>query len=147
MHKKSIIISIILLAILIGGWYGYSEYNRKVKNLSSVTADFNLSGNQLLSEFEANEPSANQKYLGKIVAVSEVLRSVEVNDNGNYFLILGPENSMSSIRCSMDSTMHEEVKSLVNASVVRIKGVCTGFNSDELLGSDIILNRCVIELN
>jgi hypothetical protein len=30
---------------------------------------------------------------------------------------------------------------------VKIKGNCTGYNEDELLGLDVIVNRCVIEGN
>jgi hypothetical protein len=30
---------------------------------------------------------------------------------------------------------------------IKIKGNCTGYNEDELLGLDVIINRCVIEGN
>jgi hypothetical protein len=30
---------------------------------------------------------------------------------------------------------------------VVVKGNCTGYNEDELLGLDVIVNRCVIEEN
>jgi hypothetical protein len=44
--------------------------------------------------------------------------------------------------------MHnEETENLVSGSKVTVKGVCTGFNADELLGSDVILNRCSIKNN
>ena len=145
MRKKLIIISAILLAILAGGWYAYSEYTRKVKSLSRVSADFAVKSDELLTEFETNEAQSNQKYLGKIISVTGRLRSVEDNGSGSYFLILGSENSISSIRCSMDSTVKDGVKKLIAGSIIKVKGACTGYTSDELLGSDIILNRCVIE--
>jgi hypothetical protein len=30
---------------------------------------------------------------------------------------------------------------------VKVKGNCTGYNEDELLGLDVIMNRCIIEEN
>jgi len=70
---------------------------------------------------------------------------VEKNGNGFYTVILGEEFLMSSVRCSMDSLHQMDVASLTTGTLVTMKGNCSGFNRDELLGSDVILNRCVIE--
>ena len=69
---------------------------------------------------------------------------MEKDESGHYTLILGEEGSMSSVRCSMDSTHQQAADELQINTEVIIKGACTGFNADQLLGSDVILNRCVI---
>ncbi len=144
MKKKTIIISVILLALLVGGWYGYNEYTRKVKSLDKVKADYSMNDLELIRAFEQNESSSNDKYLGKIISVTGNLKKVESNDVGNLFLVLGKEGSLSTVRCSMDSSLQDEARMLKPGNSVTVKGACTGFTSDELLGSDVILNRCVL---
>ena len=52
---------------------------------------------------------------------------------------------MSSVRFSMDSIHNAQAASLVKGTKAVLKGICTGYNADEMLGSDLILNRAVIE--
>jgi hypothetical protein len=143
MKRKKIIITAILVAVTCGAWYGYSEYTRKVKDLSKVKPDEEMTAQQLISFFENDELTANQKYLDKIIAVRGRVKAVEKNGRGHYSVILGQPGSMSSVRCSMDSLHQNAVVNLSEGSTITVKGACTGFNSDELLGSDVILNRCV----
>jgi hypothetical protein len=145
MKKRTIILSVIGFALVGGGWYAYSEFTRKVKDLSKVQADLQLSSTTLISAFEANEQKANADYLDKVIAVNGPVRSVEKNDQGHYTVILGLDGELSSVRCSMDSVHQADVASLSEGSVVTMKGACTGFNADELLGSDVILNRAVLQ--
>lgn len=145
MNRKKIFIITIAVAIIGGGWYGYAEYNRKVKNLGNVKAELYISTVDLIHAFEKNETGANKLYLDKIIAVTGMVKAVEKNNNGHYSVVLGEGTDMASVRCSMDSSHVSAVLSLTNGSRVTIKGACTGFNADELLGSDVILNRCVLE--
>lgn len=145
MKKKKIILLIIAVAIFGGGWYAYSEYNRKVKDLSKVSADMQLKMADLVSEFEKDEIGANALYLDKVIAVNGTLKAIEKDEANNYSLVLGDENSMASVRCSMDGDHQKKVEGLITGAKVTVKGACTGFNADELLGSDVILNRCVIQ--
>jgi hypothetical protein len=43
----------------------------------------------------------------------------------------------------MDSASVKQAVNLQAGTNVIVKGVCTGFNADELVGSDVVLNRCV----
>jgi hypothetical protein len=54
---------------------------------------------------------------------------------------------MSAVRCAMDTLFTNELMTLKKDQTITIKGMFTGFQKDDtgLLGSDIILNRCVIE--
>ena len=142
--KKLIILSILVFGLLGGGWYAYSEFTRKVKDLSRVSADLEMKSSDLIAAFEKNESLANENYLDKVIAVQGRVRSVEKNVQGHYSVILGEEGSLSSVRCSMDSSHQQEVADIPTGSVITIKGACTGFNADELLGSDVILNRSVV---
>ena len=57
---------ILLLAIL-GGGYGYLQYNKGHKETSGVEADISISPQDLLQAFETDESAANLKYLDKII--------------------------------------------------------------------------------
>ncbi|MBL7740036.1 MAG: hypothetical protein JNK14_12535 [Chitinophagaceae bacterium] len=145
MKKRKIILLTIAVAILCGAWYGYREYTRKVTDLSHVKAQARIGTEDLISSFEMNEKTANEMYLGKVIAVKGSIKSIEKDDKGYYSVILGDASSMSSVRCSMDMDHQAEITTLAAGTSITVKGACTGFTADELLGSDVILNRCVIE--
>jgi hypothetical protein len=143
--KLKIVLAIVAVLMLGGGFYAYSEFTRKVKDLTHVKAGVHMDAAGLITAFETNEARGNEQYLDKIIAVKGKVKTVEKNGNGYFTVILGDENSMSSVRCSMDSVHQQDVAALSAGTVITMKGACTGFNKDELLGSDVILNRCVVE--
>lgn len=145
MSRKRIIGSIILLVVAGGSFYAYKQYSRKNKDLSNVKADIKLTAATLIREYEASDSVSNEKYLGKILEVTGNLRNVEKDGSAYYTVVLGDTTNMSSIRCSMDTTHQQDAAGLEPNSSIVVRGACTGFIRDELgLGSDIILNRCVI---
>jgi len=141
------IIPVIAAAIIVGAWFVYSAYSRKVKDLANVSAQIKMHSSELIAAFERNETQANTELLDKIIAVHGNVKEIEKNDHGHYTIVLGDTARLSSVRCSMDSTHIKEITGLKEGSAVTVKGACTGFNADELLGSDVILNRCVIVKN
>lgn len=147
MKKKKIrmALAILALAVLCGGWYAYHEFTRKVKDLKYVKASVRLEAPELIRAFEQDEAGSNSRYLDKIIAVQGVVRSVETSERNHITVVLGAANNLSSVRCSMDSSHQSELAPLTAGSPVTLKGACAGFNSDELLGSDVLLNRCVTE--
>lgn len=137
-----------LLFIVVAGsgiWQGLKEYNRTNKDFLDVKADVKISAADLIHEYETNDSIANGKYLGKIVEVTGNMKKIDKDDSGNYTLVLGDTSSLSSVRCSMDTTHQKDAADLIISSSITLRGSCTGFNKDELgLGSDVILNRCVL---
>ena len=59
--------------------------------------------------------------------------------------MLGDTASMSSVRCSIDSVHSSEATKVQQGSIIAVKGICSGFNADEMLGSDVILVRSVVD--
>lgn len=145
MKKKRIIAGVLIMALIGGAWFGYGEYSRKVKDLADVDAQLTMSSVELIAAFEKEEATANAQFLDKIIAVNGNVKQIEKNDRGHITVVLGNAGSMASVRCSMDSVHVKDMAGLKEGSFVTVKGACTGFNSDELLGADVILNRCVIE--
>lgn len=145
MKKRRIIPGVIFVAMIGGAWFGYGEYSRKVKDLQEVDAQIKLKTNEIIAAFEKDEKNANAYYLDKVIAVTGNVKSVEKSDQGYYTVVLGDAGSMSSVRCSMDSVHVKEINGVSEGKIITVKGACTGFNADELLGSDVILNRCVVD--
>ncbi len=142
--RTKLFITIGIIA-LTGVIYGYQEYTRKNKDYLYADADFTISAKDFIREFEENENAANEKFLDKIIAVNDTIKDIIKDDEGFYTLMIGEKNKTSSVRCSMDPNHQTEVELLRMGNIITIKGACTGYNQDELLGSDVILNHCVIE--
>jgi len=133
-----------LLVIIVAGWYVLKEYNRTHADTSSLRPDFSVVAKDLVKEFTVNEQASNKKYWDKVVEVNGMVKEISHDENGIYNLALGDTSELSSVRCSIDSLHSKEATSIEKGAIVTMKGVCTGFNADELLGSDVILVRCVL---
>ena len=138
------LVPIFLITMLLVVVYAYKEYNRKLTALSESKADFVIGGRMMLDEFLKDDSIAISNYLGKIVSVKGRVKSWERGSKGeSCIIVLGDSNTTDAVRCSMDST---QCRDKVNTQPeIRIKGVCIGYNRDDLLGFDLLLNRCVIE--
>jgi hypothetical protein len=143
MKTRTIIILSLLVVIAAAGIYAYSEFTRKHPDMLDASSAFSIHAIKLVNEFEDDNSSAEKKYLGKIITVDGTLK--EINDAGdNVTLVLGDTASMLSVRCAMDTGFSLNTQSIVKGNELTVKGNCTGFNQDELLGSDVVLNRCII---
>ena len=150
MKRKKIIlwiIAVILVAGAAGGYYAYTEYNRKQKDTADLKADFTSTAVTLLDEFQKDEKAANARYTGKVLKVEGLVKDLISDEKGFYTVVLGDTASMSSVRFSMDSLHNLKAASLIKGTKTTMKGICTGYTADEMLGSDLILNRAVIEKN
>ncbi|MDD2793262.1 MAG: hypothetical protein PHD73_08780 [Sediminibacterium sp.] len=143
--KKNLLLFVLAVFILASGtaFYAYKEFNRKAVDLSDATAAHKISATELINSFAANETESNAKYLSQIIEISGTLKKMDQDEKGNNILVLGDPDSMSSIRCSLDS-LHSLQEPLKPGSPITVKGICTGFMADDLgIGSDVILTRCV----
>lgn len=142
---KRILLLVVLIALLATGWYGYKLYTGKVPSLTEVKTDAHVGAIELIAAFEKDSASANKKYLGKILEVQGMIKAI---DSASATIALGDTASTSSVRCSMDSAFVKTIAGLNQGSQITVKGACTGFMPDETglgLGSDVVLNRCVLK--
>ena len=145
MSRKKAIIVFLLLAAIVAAFIGYREYNRTNEDLSDVPADHKVEARDLISEFETNDTLAYNKYRNKILSISGNIKQLDTADD-HYTIILGDANTMSSVRCSLDSNYRTTISALKPGTKIKVKGAITGFKKDDLgIGSDVELNRCVLE--
>lgn len=148
MKRKKIILYVFLSLLVIAGavgFYFYKEYNRTHKDTAKLKPDYTVTATGLLKEFETNEQTSNKKYWDKVLSVEGMVKEVTKDDRGFYAVILGDTAAMSSVRCSIDSAHSNEALTVSRGLTVTVKGICSGYNADEMLGSDIILVRSVID--
>ncbi len=147
--KRKKIIRYTLLSLLViiaaAGIYIYKEYNRRHKDTAALRPDYILSATELIRAFEQNEQQSGKKYSDKVMQVNGTIKEVKRDEKGFYSVALGEPRSLSSVRCSIDSLHSREAETLKEGATATVKGICTGFNADELLGSDVILVRGVIK--
>jgi hypothetical protein len=147
MKRKQIIKFIVLpllLIIAVVAWYIYKEYNRTHKDTANLKPDYSLQAGILIKEFVNNEQASNKKYWDKVIEVNGIVKEINHDERENYTIGLGDTASMSSVRCNIDSIHSREAAAVLKGYDVTVKGICAGFNTDELLGSDVILVRCVV---
>jgi hypothetical protein len=147
MKRKKTIRNMLLITVLLviaGAVYGYLEFNRKQKDTADLTPAISITATGIIKAFETNEKAATPTYNGKVIQVEGMVKEVVKVDRGFYTLVLGEAGSMSSVRCSIDSTHSEEAAKVQKGQSISVKGICSGFISDEMLGSDVQLDRCVI---
>ncbi|MFZ9661111.1 MAG: OB-fold protein [Chitinophagaceae bacterium] len=136
----------LFLAVVAIASYIYYEYNRTNAMSEDITADFKLNAVDLIKEFENDNNISSKKYVGKVLEIKGSMLELEDDHSGNYIMILGSDSIMSKIRCNMDSTYNLELlKSFSKNQQLSIKGICTGYNPDDMgLGADVLLNKCLI---
>lgn len=124
--------------------YILKEYNRKAIDVAKAKPDFEVTDTTLMSEFEKDEKSAIEKYSRRIIRVDGTIREIEKSNN-TYSFNLGLPSSLSAVHCVIDST--QDAGNQHEGSRISLKGVLVGFNKDEVLGSDVVLNRCILLFN
>lgn len=141
---KKIILLVLIVIIAAAGFYAYREYNRTNKDLKNSKAEITTDAASLIAAFEKDSSSANKKYTDKLIAVSGSVKSID-KDGNPVVIALGQSGEMSSVQCSMDSVYATEYKAIKEGDQLTLKGICTGGRTEDLFGTDVILNRCVLE--
>jgi hypothetical protein len=84
--KKNLLIAGLFLA-LAAAYFGYNMYNKTHKNLNEINADFVITPQDLLAEFDTDEAAAQTKYLNKIIKLNgycSISRKWRINQFGYY---------------------------------------------------------------
>ncbi|MCF8374590.1 MAG: OB-fold putative lipoprotein [Bacteroidales bacterium] len=141
-QKIKIILVVLLLLALAGGYTAYYMYNKPHRNIAEEKAEFILTATKLIEEFTNDEAMANQKYLDKVLLVSGKL--VEKNHSETGYTILF-EDEFEGVSATFDSLYAAQNKAMLdaytNGDQVQVKGKCDGM----LMLQGVILSKCVVE--
>ena len=137
------IAGIFLIAVICAGSYAYYEFNRENKDLKNVRPDISITSSELMKNFTVDLKISDSLYKNKVVEITGVITRIDSTELP-VIVFFGEKNSMSSIQCSMDPEHHESYRAVTIGNVTRLKGMYIGAILEELFGTDIKLNRCVI---
>ena len=126
--KKLIVPFILLVIVAIGA--GYYMYNKPVESLDNKKADVSVTADQLVADYEADEKTANDKYLGKVVQVSGKVTEVSAEEGKNK-IHFETSNPMALVITELDEGNSAEGISAGQEATV--KGLCSGYLSDVII--------------
>jgi len=138
MNREKIIIVILIFGIL-GAFVGYKIYNKPHIDVAEKLADISISANEILSEFAADETTANTKFLDKIVAVKGVISETRI-EKEKGIITLKTNDDFSSILCHLSAKSTKKMDKLKVGEIVIVKGICTGYLMDVILVKSEITN-------
>lgn len=124
------ILIIFLAVVVLGGVAAYYYYNMPVASLENTKPDVEVSAHKLLTDYETDEKTANDTYLGKVIQVKGEISAI-VNEGGKRKIQLDAGSPMSSIICEIDST--NNISAVKTGDEVKIKGLCSGYLSDVIV--------------
>lgn len=140
MNKKHLYIIIAILLSVYGIYVVYSMYNKPHKIISEQVADFHISADVLMKEFEFSEDLANTKYFDKIIVIEGNLKLNAATDSELSYIILKGENVTVNCEMSVENN-HHNIQKYNDGEKLFVKGLFVGY--DDLLG-ELQLKKCTI---
>jgi len=131
------LILVIVIATAAAGIYAFYMYNKPVSGLQNVSADVFVAADELYSDFENDEGSANNNYLGKIVEVKGKVRDMKKDDSG-FTIILSTNDANFGINCGLSSDQEANFNKFQSGDSIILRGECVGVDMD------VVMIRCVI---
>jgi hypothetical protein len=137
---KILIVTItVFLAALAIGYYIYNKGPVDVRKSNGIAVD----ANELYALFVKDSSFAQQKYAGRIVAVSGNVEDTKSSGHAEGIILLSTGNPGAHINCTMD----EVTRPVRKNEKVTIKGICSGIGEGDLelgLMGDVYLTRCLL---
>lgn len=127
---KKTILAILGILLIGGGIWFYMLYNQKVASLENQKPDVEVSAEQLLSDYTADEKKANDTYLGKVIQVSGKVSTV-TEEEGKKKVNLDTGNPISAIICEVENG--KDIGEIKVGDEVKMKGLCSGYLSDVIV--------------
>ncbi len=131
---KKLLIAAAVLAI-IGGSIGYYMYNKPVEKMEGMKVDENISATELFETYEADEMTANKRFLDKVIVVKGTVTKT-TKDDGKSAIMLDTGDMLANIMCQMEDIDGDLP---AEGATVTIKGLCTGYLTDVVLIKGILL--------
>jgi len=122
---KRILLSLLVLAVIIGGVYWYVA-TEKFSDTTERKAAYTVNALDFIKEFLANDSAANAKYREKIVTINGTISALESPDTATVNVKFIDPPTGSYIIFAFQDTHLSEGKGLKVGDVVSIKGSCSG---------------------
>jgi hypothetical protein len=137
--KSKTVFSAILLAIFIGLAGGSVETDSGAKKVASEAAAFDLSADQLYSEYDANQVAADAKYKGKVVSITGSISDIGKDVTDTAYVIIGGTGILNGAQCMFPKGQESLIGNLSKGQQVTAKGEVSG-----KIGN-VLVRNCTIQ--
>lgn len=141
MRKKRTILWLgLLLLVLAGIGWGLYLYDKPHRSAAGVSADLAITADSLYHQYQSDERSADQRFMGKVLRVTGHLAETQHSGNTEIWILAAEAGAPGGINCQLfaGTKIDHEPKP---GDAVTIKGRCTGFLMD------VNLTDCVPDNN
>jgi predicted negative regulator of RcsB-dependent stress response len=128
MKKK---ITILVLLILVLALIGYNYMYKNHRDISAETVSYSVSVEDIYTTFQADEKSANAKYIDKTIEIYGKITNIDLQNK----IITVDEKLSARLTNSVPANLKLQ-------NVIVLKGRLTGY--DDLLG-EIQMDQCTIK--
>lgn len=108
------------------------------QQVKSQSPSYTLDADQLRGEYDANVVAADNKYKGKVVAVSGKVQIIGKEGDSAY-IVMGLGGVFNGVKCMFTQSGESAVASLSEGARVTVKGVVKGKHGH------VLLRNCTIE--
>lgn len=137
MNKKlKIAAGIFIACLLIGSAVAYFMWNKPHRDVADEKG-LQITATMLVKEYQANEQTANTKYLDKAIEVSGNISDIKTNQEGKTTIMLETEDAFTGVFC----TLKDAASGLTIGSSITLKGICSGMLSDVRIKDAIVVNN------
>jgi hypothetical protein len=107
---------------------GSADSEEKAQRVKSSEASVSTSAVQLYAQYEANEVEADNKYKGKVLAVTGVAGDIgkDIMDEAYVLLSSGDALGMFGVQCFFSESEEQNFSNLRTGQQLTIKGRCDG---------------------
>src|ERR1700761_6145530 len=131
MRKKTSILWLgIVLLILSAAGYGWHLFNKPHQSAAAQSTDLTVDADTLYHQYQADERSADQRYMGKVLKVSGKLSEIQRSGNSEIWILsANAGDGGGGINCQLfaGTKISQEPRP---GDAVTVKGRCTGFLMD-----------------
>lgn len=140
---KKIIFFSILILVLAGASVGYYFYNKGPVNVKNASPSATFNAREIYELAITDSAATNKKFTDKIIAVSGVVSSIEINKENIVFIKLKTNRDGSLVNCKMEgqATAVKEQDSITLKGLYKQLG--DAFPEMGILG-DLYMERCYI---
>lgn len=126
MLKKILIV--VLILVLAGVGYGVYVWNKPARNVMDEKNFITSSAADIFDQYKADETKANRIYLDRAIQVTGQVQEVKINADGKRVLYLKTGDTIGTVSCTL-----KQQATIPTETVVTIRGICTGFNSIDVV--------------
>ena len=118
------LIGLVLIAVAVACGVSEGEAEQAEIDIAGAPIEVRVTALRLAEDYEANEVAANQKYDGRVLAVSGTVEAVSGGDSGEaYYVDLSTGSfSLTSVRCHFSESHLGDITSIRKGDRVTLRG-------------------------